>query len=699
MKKNLVALFLFLFFLLSVFVSGNIDSQDGQLYLAVARYIYYTGEPTAPPYEFNYQGTGKNIHMGTYIGQDGKTYSPTGLGYSLALLPAVAITDLVYKVSGAPLKLEHFPLESDWLILLTASFTNAFFGAGLGVVLFLYFLDLGLNKKQSLILILVSLFATNLWVYTKHSFAHMMFIFFLVLSFYLLRQYLKKNRIYHLIFSAISFGITAITYNQTFVLSVIPLAAYYLLLSKPKLNRNFFKKVFRDLGIFILSCAPFLLTFIWYESFRVRVTTPGWTEDFTRQYSFLIHVPLSVFIEGLYGQLFSPGRSFFLYSPVLALPLFFHHKIKKMFKPELISFILISFIYIVFFASLFVIEDPKYGARGLWDGELSWGPRYLLVLIPFGMLLVAGIYKQLTKFQKLFIFLPIALFGIYINFLGIILPYQMKLHNLESEIVINGHKYTHFLYSNLLPRYTPIFAMTKESARLFKTLPEKINHGKYNVRFYDGIGFPFSVADQRWRAIENQGIIRFDDPKRDIQEISLEVVNQPLNDASRSALILKTNINGKELQSLEIPAREKLVGILPIEPGLLKKKDNQLIIEASFKEASASSKTQFAGLTNMAIKSSSVSNINLETLNYPFVSSLGLPLTGSSYNIYGKQINDPWKIWEIHTQIYERTPDFWWIKPLFYWDLPGRLFLILFLGNLIGVIYFGYLTFRFTRKI
>src|SRR4030042_2432921 len=101
MRKFLIYYFLFLFFLLSLFASGVIDSQDGFQYLGVARKIFYTGEPTAPsPKDYL---TGKNIHLSTEIAANGKAYSPTGLGYSLAMIPAVAVTDLFYKMyHGTP---------------------------------------------------------------------------------------------------------------------------------------------------------------------------------------------------------------------------------------------------------------------------------------------------------------------------------------------------------------------------------------------------------------------------------------------------------------------------------------------------------------------------------------------------------------------------------------------------------------------
>src|SRR5258706_15369396 len=95
MKKIVIYYFLLL---LSVFIflsSGIIDSQDGFEYVEVARNIYYTGQPTGPVYKYD---TRENIFMAVHKGKDGKTYSNVGLGFSLAMLPAVAITDAIYKI-------------------------------------------------------------------------------------------------------------------------------------------------------------------------------------------------------------------------------------------------------------------------------------------------------------------------------------------------------------------------------------------------------------------------------------------------------------------------------------------------------------------------------------------------------------------------------------------------------------------------
>lgn len=711
MKKIIIYYFFFLLFIFSLLSSGVIDSQDGFQYLAVARNIYYTGEPTAPVYEYD---TRKNIHMSTIVGKDGKTYSLTGLGYSLAYLPAVAVADIVYKIYNISPPI-HFPLENDWLIFLTASFTNSFFAAFLGVILFLYLLELGLSKKQAIFISLVGLFTTNLLVYAKHSFPHMMFVTFLLLSFYLLKMHFKTKNILLLLLSGITFGVTSITYSQTFLLSVIPLGIYFLYLSNFGLKISSIRLLIPKAIFFLIGVMPFITTYFWFENLRSTATLNfGSPAIASAAASSMLRVPTGVFIEGLYGQLFSPGRSIFLYSPILLLILIFWHKIKKKWA-EVWVFFTLSLISILFYSAIYNPGDPTLvpakGVAALWHGELSWGPRYLTPLIPFGILVVGGIYMTLSKTAKLFSFYPLLILGTYVQLLGILMPYQIKLHDLEDRFFVNATEYTNFLYSNLLPRYSPVFMMSKKLVKLFQTLPNTLDHGLYNVRFYDGVDFPFSVGGERWRVIDGKGYMSFDNPQdKPVRRVTMGFINHPMEEASYSATV-KVSINNQILKEKEVflPTERKLID-LTLSDSNLQSKDNQLAIDvtmqpsqykddpSSYENKNVQPKKYISQILGMISFSINGSEINKESLDFPYVSTLGSKVTGIKYQNYGGDDKDPWKVWQIHTQIYERVPDFWWFKFLYYWDVPKAPLILLFAFIISLSIYTGFKTFRLLRK-
>lgn len=701
MKKFLIYYFLSVFSLLTIFSSGILDSLDGLQYLAVARNIYYTGEPTGPPDEFNSmtgENTRVNIYMPVIVGKDGKQYSFTGLGYSIALVPAVFLTNLVYKIYGISPAV-HFPLENDWLMLLTASFTNAFFGALLGITLLLYFVELGLTKKHAIFMSLISIFATNLWVYTKHSFAQMMFISFLFLSFFLVKRFFRTKKILSLIFAGASFGIASITYNQTFILAIIPLFLYFVflakfrinLLTRPNLLLKQVKYITTKLLIFFLGFLPFIIIYFWFEGLRAVPT-----RDLANPLSVakagispILHLPISVFFEGLYGQLFSPGRSIFLYSPLLLLIIFFFYKIKKIILPEVVVFIVLSVIYVLFYATQHSVGGPDQGIAAYWHGESSWGPRYLLPLIPFGLLIVGYIYTKLTKYQKLLIFLPLAVIGFYIEILGILIPYQTKFHNLV-KFYANGTEYTPGVYSNLLPRYSPLLQMTKNLVKLTQNFPKTFDHGIYNVRFYDGIELPFNVGPERWREIEGKGYISFDNNESNpVKELTLGLINHPISESSESAKLQFVLNNQPLLDSpIILTNRQREQIKIPVKNRILKPKDNNLMIEVSYdKSVVVDLHKQILGFQFFEINNQ---RQNMESLDIPYVSPLGPKMTGIIYQNWGGTNEDPWRFWSLHSQMFERLPDFWWIRNLYHWDIPKQWVLIPLSLNLVMLIFTGF---------
>ncbi len=493
-----------------------------------------------------------------------------------------------------------------------------------------------------------------------------------------------------------SFGGLAIVYNQTFLLTIIPLMSYYFFAAKPDLRRNW-KFELKNWALIMAGLIPFALIYFWYENLRsLPEQNFAGTEFYVNYAAHTASFPISVFIEGMHGQLFSIGRSIFVYSPILLLIIFFWMKIKLVYKPELIAVLLLSAIYIIFYAAQYRVGAPDQGYLALWHGELSWGPRYITPIIPLGMLLVGVIYKYLSAKSKLFVFYPLIAAGIFIQMLGVLMPYQIKLHEMEHKIFLNGTEYYSSLYSNFLPRFNPVLNMSKKLYKLTKNLPVYINNGTYNLRFYDGIDFTFPVGQERWRVIENQGYISFDNNKDSpVNELTLSLKNHPTSESSESANV-KIILNGKQLDDSDLKVEEKKDIKIQIEDPL-KDRSNQLVIVSKFEKSVevkfdknpevVVAKNQILALSGFEINGQKQ---NLESIDVPYVSSLGPVLTNTSYQNWGNTNKDPWKIWEIHTQTFERLPDIWWIRNLFYWDIPKSWILTLLFVNVVVALYSGY---------
>src|SRR5258708_8683419 len=305
----LFALAIFCF--LSLFSSGVIESEDGWLYLNVARNIYYKHEIIATP-QTDYPTN--NVNMNSMKGPDGKWRAPGSTGYSFAMVPAVALSDLFHRYYHSPPE-NFFPLNSDWSLLFFASFTNIFFASILALIMLEFGISLGFSKKQSLALSLVTIFCTNLFPMAKFGFPQMMFTCFLMLTFLFIKKFSQTRKIAYLASAFISFFVLAISYNIMYYLTIAPLVVYLIVLQGPKEGLKYIRAIVATIIVFCIIKFRFVVALI-----------PA------------LFLPPKVVFEGLWGFLFSSGKSIFLYSPILLILPVFWHTINKTIYLELIGF-------------------------------------------------------------------------------------------------------------------------------------------------------------------------------------------------------------------------------------------------------------------------------------------------------------------------------------------------------------------------
>jgi hypothetical protein len=242
-------------------------------------------------------------------------------------------------------------------------------------------------------------------------------------------------------------------------------------------------------------------------------------------------------------------------------------------------------------------------------------------------------------------------------------------------------------YINLIPRYSPILKMSKNLIKQVYFFPQSWNYGPYKVRFWDGIDFPFNVGSERWRVVEEKSYVKFDNrDDRPIKKISFGMINHVMGDTDSSVTVtFKINENVDLQKTVILKPKERKTIEIPINENTLIKKENLIEISDSFKDKTVKEKkSQILAITFMATNDIGV---NLESVNMPYVSPLGPAMTGVTYKAYGGLIVDPWKYWEIHTQMFERLPDFWWIRNLYYWDIPKSFTLGLLGVNFLGLFF------------
>lgn len=639
-----------IFLLLCIFASGNIESEDGSLYLSVARNVYYQHAFISPP-QTDYPL--KNINMNSGKGADGVWRPYSGWGYALSMVPAVALSDLLHQYYQVPPP-QYFPLESDWSVLLFAGFTNCFWAALVAVLLVKYGEELGWSKPSALAFSLITIFTTNLFPMAKFSFAQMIFTFFLLLCFYFMRKFARQKRWIFLIGLGISFVALKYTYNASYYLSIPPLILYYIFLHDSPQREREIKK---------LLVAAVVAVAVFPKFFYYLVT--------------LVVISPKVLFEGIFGFIFSAGKSIFLYSPPLLLIPVFWHKFPKKILPELIAFGTLAAAFIIIIGSIW-IPNPV-GKTPIWNGGMIWGPRYLVPLIPGLMILVYSLYQQLGKWQQRLIFYPLLFIGLGIQLVGSSAIYLLQYSALPFSIFVEKEELSLFDYASFIPRYSPLWKMPHITLALARRFPQTIMHGRYNVRLYDGFDIPLTAGPSVSRGFREEGHISWEMPKDELlRSVQLTLHNVPDKPTATEAAHIMLESHSASVSALTLAADQEATVSLPLTQ--LQSLKTFLDLEATY--SATPSAPHVIYIKKMSINDEPV---NLGSIDYPDVSSLGVKTTPMAYQYYGGKVSDPWKLWYMRARINERTFDFWWLKNLYYWDRPQTLIWILFGANLTGL--------------
>jgi len=249
----------------------------------------------------------------------------------------------------------------------------------------------------------------------------------------------KKSR--DLILSGIFSGLLGISYNYSFIL--ISFALFLILIIQKSLNK---KIIFN----WLLGAIPFVIMLFAYNYFRFgNFLESGYGFSFnTGDNQFK-----ASFLDGVWGILLSPGKSIWVYSPILICS--FYLAIKNFKKNWIDSLFLIILIVNVLF----------YSRLPFWSGELSYGPRYFATIIPFGGLVLARHWSQVNKK----IIFGLVLIGLWVQFVGISIPYTQQYPWYEMEFMCVGSQgltrrgeLDYWTIGQFIPRYSPPYRLKRK---------------------------------------------------------------------------------------------------------------------------------------------------------------------------------------------------------------------------------------------
>jgi hypothetical protein len=365
---------------------GRIDIVDGQVRFDVAYNWLTVGRPLVRD-----RWVGPDMGV---PGRDGGVYSFYGAPASVLSLPLV----------GLGLRFNHDIQFSQFLFSLTSSVI----GALIAPVLFLFYLELGVNLRRAFLWTMVASFATLIWPASSTTFDNAQHAFFGLSAAYLGFLSARRDSRKLALAGGLMSGIL-ILYQEYFLLVIPALALSTLnwsllrekLLSEESESRSkmgtesrpagwisgiarevrvpfvLVRAAFRGPGEarssclrclwFLLGAAAGLIVSFGYNDLRfASFFDSGKMRNFSHR-----HPVWGNPIAGLLTLLVSPGKSLFLYSPPIVLGLLGIRSLWRR-RPEAALVIVSASVALIVFMSCYA------GVGGDW----CWGPRFLTILLP-----------------------------------------------------------------------------------------------------------------------------------------------------------------------------------------------------------------------------------------------------------------------------------------------------------------------------
>ncbi len=303
------------------------------------------------------------------------------------------------------------------------SFYNAFITAIGCILLFALVRMFGYSQLVSTVTTLLYGTATLAWPYAKYDFSEPTLVMFVLLTIYMILRWEQDRRNRWMLLA----GLTAFASVATkyFAGVLVPLLLLEAILVHWQKHPSV-KELRTLITPVVLFCAPFAVVAapaVWYLSHRYGYY-PSILEAWAGVQRGWLPLPMHIGLEGL---LFSPGKSFFLYSPptVLAIlsvvPFVRRHGLRTV---GLIAIILVYFLI--------------YSKKPAWHAGAGWGPRYQVLVIPLVMLMAAPlIQKAIDERRRWARYTLLATFvlGVTIQSMGVSIYFENYLGMFRYQIV------------------------------------------------------------------------------------------------------------------------------------------------------------------------------------------------------------------------------------------------------------------------
>ena len=395
------------FFLL--LASGHIYARDEETLYQMADGVARHGEPLVSPDDWGIvDSTAPSKH-----GLRPTSYAP---GQPVLAVPWYWAGDAVGALGGSA--------SAVYLSRFVTLTFNGFVTAATAALLFRFALAFGYRARVGVALAVCFGVATFALVLARTFFSEPLTAFLVLLAFFLLRQACGDTAIgrrHGVLLAGSGCALAAALLVKVHAALFVPVLTLFLLCSafpSARSLREPFRRrllVWRALwwgGGAVLPVAALLLYNTWLYG-----------GPFTTGYGDTLNVFPTPLLTGLYGLLFSSGKGVLWFAPPLLFAAMGSLPFARRFPREAIAILCAALINLLFYARL-----------EIWSGDGAWGPRYLLIVLPWLLLPALPVLDRLLApgrgYAKTFAragAVAVVLFGALIQSLGIAVSFDVPL--------------------------------------------------------------------------------------------------------------------------------------------------------------------------------------------------------------------------------------------------------------------------------
>lgn len=422
-------LFILLSLLYLATAKGVLEYGDDISMLQVTQAMVNRGDVNVPTPPGNLEGVVRTT------GEDGRSYSRYGIGQSLLAIPLYMIGSVLERfVPESHIIVDAQGVNRNGVLVYTVSLIGVITTALTAAILYLVCRAIGFGYIGSIFAAISMGVGTFAWHYSRTFMSEPPSMLSILLAFYGLLQFSRwKSTVW--VFLSGAAASLAILLRVTNAVLLLPIGLWLVWEIVARYRNRPARMITGTLcWVFPVSLGLVVVAVYNYIRFGSVIET-GYGNA-----AYAFTTPLYV---GLYGFIFSSGKSIFVYAPILLVGVYSWMYLR-----------LLNYRVAMVVVGMLLLYMGFYSRFHWWYGGGAWGPRFMVVIVPLMLVGVPSLFHRNIDRGGLVMLVLLSLVSVFIQVVSVLVPYVPY----EAKMEATPEMFERLLWS---PMYSPVIAQSR----------------------------------------------------------------------------------------------------------------------------------------------------------------------------------------------------------------------------------------------